>query len=108
MIYKIRNAAMRRHQEREELLKEVQELMEAFKNMSGVDLFPPTLRQTALFLGYVRRNRKSYKDLMRGIEKSLTYRQGKALLGAQADPAAENWKTSAGRAAAELLNDMRM
>ncbi len=106
MSEKTRQAAMRRHQEREELMPKVEEMVSQFEKLTKIQLYPPTLRQVALLLRYVRAGHLAYRQLMNGLERSLTFRQAKSVLGPAADPRIENWKSKAGRAVGNLFNEL--
>lgn len=103
-----RKIAMFRHREREMLLEDVKKTVAAFEKDINMSLFPLTLRQVALFLRYCRLARVATTRLNRGIQKSLTFYQGRRILGHQADPRIENWKSDSGIIVGNLLGELGM
>ena len=101
-----RKSASFRQWEREELFSEVKLMMKKVEADMGVSLFPITLRQMGLFLRYVRATHREAGRLVKDLQKSLTYYQGRRIMGTQADPSLQNWKTHPGRIAADILNKL--
>lgn len=106
MTDKTRKIASFRQREREELFPDIKKVIEKLEADCGMSFFPYTLRQVALFLRFVRVAHRESDHLVNDFQKTLTYYQGKRIVGIQADTEMENWKTSAGRTAATLFNEL--